>query len=204
MKTKHVIFGVLYAIMFISFSSVGNGWAVFLTFLLLLCDISGISLRKDFDKAKLDFEKTLFRRKKAFDEMFEINMQLMEDIRAIRVELKQKDAEIAELKPLAKQRLDYLQHERDRKKTFRAEKLIKKYVKENLGKEVNYSFGNGEKYFLAGYRERNDGSFGLIIGEHGTSGWSNDGNSLGISKREIILKEYTTYHYIAMNHETKN
>ena len=146
MKTKQIIFGVLYAIGMVLFISVGNLIAALLVFIVLLYSIALVSMRKKIDDQREDFEKTLTNRRVAYDKMYAQAMQLTE-------ELKQKNAEIAELKPLAQQRLDYLQHERDRKKNFSKENSdlikVRRFAKKHAGRIVvrkdGGSFGLTEK-----------------------------------------------------------
>lgn len=227
MKTKHFIFGVIYAIMFIYFLSVGNGWAVFLTILLLLCDIVIIGLKKDFDKSKLEFEKTLTNRRVAYDKMYSQAMQLTEELKQKNEEIDlwkkgfydleevlngfekstndlfeiidERNSEIAELKPLAQQRLKYLQHERERKKTFRKENAdllkVRRFAKKHVGRIVKRKDGfdlnsSGEDTaMICGYDKNVDV---LIISS--TKGWTK------VSEWDVVLKESGTgYDYIDLN-----
>ena len=159
MKTKHVIFGVLYAISTAYFIFVGNLTASILMLIILLCTIALSSMKKNLEASKMNFEKTLSHRKKAFDEMFETNMQLTE-------ELKEKNEEIAEIKPLAQQRLDYLHHERDRKKSYRKENSdllrVRRFAKKHAGRVVvrkdGDCFGNSDETtaIVCGYYNKHD------------------------------------------------
>lgn len=160
MKTKQIIFGVLYAIGIVLFIYVGNLIAALLVFIVLLDSIALVSMRKKIDDQKEDFEKTLTNRRVAYDKMYSQAMQLTE-------ELKQKNAEISELKPLAQSRLDYLQHERERKKTFRKEnadllklrRFAKKYAGRLVVRKDGGSFGLTEKETTAivcGYDNKHD------------------------------------------------
>ena len=87
MKTKQIIFGVIYAIGMVFFISVGNLISALLVFILLLYSIAIFSMRKKIDDQKEDFEKTLTNRRVAYDKMYAQAMQLTE-------ELKQKNEEI--------------------------------------------------------------------------------------------------------------
>ena len=160
MKTKHVIFGVLYAVGMVFFISVGNLIAALLVFIVLLDSIALVSMRKKIDDQKGDFEKTLTNRRVAYDKMYAQAMRLTE-------ELKEKNEEIAEIKPLAQQRLDYLQHERDRKKSFREKKSdllkVRRFAKKYAGRVVvrkdGGSFGltaNEATAIVCGYYNKHD------------------------------------------------
>ena len=195
MKTKQIIFGVLYAIGIVLFIYVGNLIAALLVFIVLLDSIALVSMRKKIDDQKEDFEKTLTNRRVAYDKMYAQAMQLTEDLKQKNDEIDlwkkgfndldeiltglniitselfeiidERNAEISELKPLAQSRLDYLQHERERKKTFRkanadllkVRRFAKKYAGRIVVRKDGGSFGLTEKEakaIVCGYDNKHD------------------------------------------------
>ena len=111
----------------------------------------------------------------------------------------ERNSEIAELKPLAQQRLKYLQHERERKKTFRKENAdllkVRRFAEKHVGRIVKRKDGfdlnsSGEDTaMICGYDKNVDV---LIISS--TKGWTK------VSKWDVVLKESGTgYDYIDLN-----
>ena len=239
MKTKHVIFGVLYAISTAYFIFVGDLIASILMLIILLCMIALSSMKKNLEASTLNFEKTLSHRKKAFDEMFETNMKLTEELKQKTDEIDlwkkgfydleevlngfkesttelfavidSRNSEIAELKPLAQQRLDYLHHERDRKKSYRKENSdllrVRRFAKKHAGRVVvrkdGDCFGNSDETtaIVCGY----DDEHGSLIVGINSGGWIN------LDSSDVIIKKHGhDYSYVTLTsiklikNETKN
>ena len=240
MKTKQIIFGVIYAIGMVFFISVGNLISALLVFILLLYSIAIFSMRKKIDDQKEDFEKTLTNRRVAYDKMYAHAMQLTEELKEKNEEIDlwkkgfydldevltgykestaelfeiidERNSEISELKPLAQQRLDYLQHERDRKKNFSKENSdlikVRRFAKKHAGRIVvrkdGGSFGLTEKEATAivcGYDKKHDL---LIVGV-------NSRGFINLDDYDILTKHNKQgYAYVPLTsiklvkHETKN